>query len=109
MLRIFEPRPVSLLVRFDGGLSLGQREPQPDIGVHVAVGHVVNHLAHGPAALAVRSLELRVGEPSDGGPYFCRGGGNFFNRSLAHGGGDASRHRKWSNGITRVHTLSSSA
>src|SRR6266481_9780774 len=66
VLGIIEPGPIGLLVRLDRRFSFGQREPQPDVGVHVAVGHVVDYLAHSPAAFAVGSFKLQICQSRDG-------------------------------------------
>ena len=45
------------------GVVLGDRELHPDVRVHVAVGHVVHDLAHGPAVGTIRRVELALRPP----------------------------------------------
>ena len=51
----------------DRRLVFGEREFEANDGVHVAVGDVMNELADGPAAGAIRRVELRGRETGDGG------------------------------------------
>ena len=41
-------------------LVLGQREFEPAIGIHVAVGNVMNCLPDSPAARTIRRVELLI-------------------------------------------------
>ena len=50
--------PRVLVVRLDRRPVFGQRQLHPDEAVHVAVGDVVHDLPDGPAARAVRRVEL---------------------------------------------------
>ena len=72
LLHVGELGPAVFGVGLDGGLVLGQAELEADVGVHVAVRHVMDHLADGPAAVAVGGVELPVVEAGDGG---AEGGG----------------------------------
>ena len=47
-------QPTSARVRLDRGFVFCECELQPDVGVHVAVGHVVHDLPDGPSAGPVR-------------------------------------------------------
>ena len=58
-------RPRRLVVRLDRRVVFGQRQLEADVGVHVAVGHVVHDLTHGPSAGPIRRIELRVGQAGD--------------------------------------------
>ena len=58
--------PGGFVVGLDGGPVLSERELEADVGVGVAVGDVMHHLAHGPAAVAIGRVELRVAEARDG-------------------------------------------
>jgi hypothetical protein len=64
---IGQARPCRFIVGLDSGPVLGQGKLGPHVSVGVAVGDVVYKLAYGPAAIAIRSIELRVAEPADGG------------------------------------------
>ena len=75
--RVGEFGPLGFLVGLDRRLVFGEREPQADEGVHVAVGDVVDDLADGPAAFAIGRVELRVVEAADGRAQFRRRCGDF--------------------------------
>ena len=64
--------PELLVVGLDDGPVLGEREADADVGVHVAVGEVMHELADGPAAVAVRRVELGGTEAFDGGAEILR-------------------------------------
>src|SRR5688572_4120879 len=66
--RVGEARPLGLVVGNDRRTVLGQGEAEPRGGVHVAVRDVVGDLAHGPAALAVRGLQLVLVQSGHGRP-----------------------------------------
>ena len=51
-----------------------------DIGVHMAVGQMMYHLASGPSLIAVSGAEMLVGKSFD---QFIKGGGKRFNASDA--------------------------
>ncbi len=59
--------PGGFVVGLDGGPIFGERELEADVGVGVAVGDVMDDLAHGPAAVAVGRVELGVAQALDGG------------------------------------------
>ena len=63
---VMEGGPGFFVVRLDGGPVLGEGEADAGEGVHVAVGHVVDELADGPAAFAVGGGELVVVQAVDG-------------------------------------------
>src|ERR1700678_804018 len=65
-LRVAQLSPKLLLVRLDGGFGLRERKLEPDVGVHVAVGHMMRNLSHSPSPRAVRCVELRRREPRNG-------------------------------------------
>ncbi len=67
--------PELLVVGLDGGPILGEGEADADVGIHVAVGDVVDELADGPAAVAIGGVELRVVQAGDGGAEIFRQGG----------------------------------
>src|SRR6185437_1818648 len=56
--RIAQLRPARFVVRLDGRLVLRQRQLEPHIRVHVAVGEMMHHLLDAPAAVAIRSRKL---------------------------------------------------
>ena len=62
---VSEARPGGLVVGLDGGPVFREGELGAAIRVGVAVGNVMHELAHGPAAFAVRSVELQLGESVD--------------------------------------------
>ena len=74
--RIGQFRPMPSDRRPDGGLRLGQRQPQADEAVHVAVGDVVDGLPDGPASGAVRRIELGIVQAANGVAVERRGGGD---------------------------------
>jgi len=51
-----------LHVGLDGGLVFGERQLAANIRIHVAVGDMMRDLAQRPAAVAVGSVELRIGK-----------------------------------------------
>ena len=69
--------PGGLVVGLDGGPILGERQLEADIGVGVAVGQVMHHLARGPAAFAVGRIELGVAQAGDGGPQAFGSGAGY--------------------------------
>src|SRR5260221_7413786 len=96
-------RPAILIVGLDGRLFFGERETQTDVGVEVAVRNVMDNLPDGPAAVAVRSIELRLREAV----YRCAQLGRSFrdglNTLLARGGSDFERECELSNRVAWVH------
>ena len=64
--------PGSLVVGLDGGPILGQRQLAARVRHGVAVGHVMHHLPHRPAAFAVGRFELRVGQVRSRPPAAAR-------------------------------------
>lgn len=63
---VAEVGPDFFVVGLDSGPVLGECELHAEKGVHVGVGDVVDELADGPAAIAIRSAELVVVEILDG-------------------------------------------
>src|SRR5450755_4426577 len=59
--------PALLIVTFDGGSVLGEREAEAAETVHVTVGEVVDDLANGPTAGAIGGIELFGGYADNGG------------------------------------------
>ena len=57
-LTVGEFRPPSFVVWLYGWLVFSERQLVTHVRVHVAVGHVVDHLPHRPATVAVGSVEL---------------------------------------------------
>ena len=84
---ISEHGPARLVVRLDGGLVFRQRQLKPDERVHVAVGHMMHHLARGPAARAVRRIQLLRGKAGDRRTEFLRRAGNLADPRLPLLGG----------------------
>ncbi len=70
-------RPSDLVVGIDGGLVFRQGEFEADIGLHMAVRDMVNHLAHSPAIRTIRCIQLLRRESSNRRPKFGRGPGDF--------------------------------
>src|SRR5688500_3168720 len=58
-------RPRRFIVCLDGRLVFGERQLDARVRVHVAVGQVVHHLLHRPAARPVRCLDLIAGQARD--------------------------------------------
>ena len=56
--RVGQFGPARFFVGLDPRGVFGERQLEPAVGVHVAVGHVVNDLSHGPAARPVRRVEF---------------------------------------------------
>src|SRR5262245_35310054 len=52
--RVGQLGPFRLVVGFDGRLLLGERQAEPDVGIDVAVGNMVDDLANSPSARAIR-------------------------------------------------------
>src|SRR5215471_15919340 len=52
--------PAILKIWFDGWFFFSQRKLEADVRIHVAVRDVMDDLAHGPSAIAVRRVELLV-------------------------------------------------
>src|SRR5208337_2393704 len=65
--------PFAFFVRLHGWLGFGERQAPPHVGVDMAVREMVNDLAHRPAALAIRSIKLRVAESGNRSPEFSDG------------------------------------
>ena len=59
--------PGGFIVGLDGWPVLGERQFKADVGVDVAVGDVMDELAHGPSAVAVRRVKLGVAQAFDCG------------------------------------------
>ena len=59
-LRVVQLRPLGFVVRLDDWRIFGQREPEADIGIDVAVGNMVNHLPHRPTVGTIGRVELPV-------------------------------------------------
>ena len=53
------------------GRLLGERQLEPRVGVEVRVGDVVHDLAHRPAALAVRRVELGIAQSATAARIFA--------------------------------------
>ena len=84
------------------GIVFGEGELETDVGVHVAVGDVMGDLADGPATVAVRRVELRVGESADG---LAEAGGSLLDVVevlFFLVGGDGAGVREFAYGETRV-------
>ena len=59
--------PAVFHVRLDGRRIFGQGQLEADVGVHVALGHVMGDLPHGPSAIAIGSFDLLRREALDRG------------------------------------------
>jgi hypothetical protein len=81
--RIVKLGPAVLVVRLDDRLLLGQREPEANVAVEVAVRDVVHHLSDGPAPRPVARLQLLRGEAADRLSQTRRGFRNLRDASLA--------------------------
>ena len=75
-------RPETFVIRFNGWLLFGEREAKTDVRIEVAVRNVVNDLANGPSAFAIRRVQLRGREATGGGAKLGRSLGNNFDRLL---------------------------
>jgi hypothetical protein len=53
-------RPTRFCIRLDRRPVFGQRKPNSHISIHMAVSHMVDQLAHRPAALAIRGVQLSI-------------------------------------------------
>jgi hypothetical protein len=69
---VVEFGPELFIVAFDDGPVLGEGETRTDVSIHVAVGNVMDELADGPAAFAIRGVELDGAEAFDGGAEVLR-------------------------------------
>src|SRR5262249_10934207 len=80
-----------------------QRKFQPTVSIEMAVGHVVRHLAQGPAAVTIRSVKLRVVKPPEGCAEFPRRGSNLVHHLFAGVRRDVRWNLQFANRIARVH------
>ena len=103
VLGVFEFGPGGFVVWLDSGLDLGESKTPADVGVHVAIGDVMGHLANGPATFAIRSVDLRVAEAGDSGAESGGSSGNFGDGGFAHCGGDIFWCVIFTDGIAWVH------
>ena len=94
--------PFAFGVRFDGGFVFCKRQLEADVGVHVAFGNMMNHLASGPAAGAIGRVELGGRERKCGFAKKARRFSNLRNPLAAVGGGDRLGEREFSNGVLKV-------
>src|SRR6185437_1905334 len=60
-------RPTGFFVRLDGGFVFGESQLESNVGIHMAVGHVVDDLLYGPTSVAVGSFDLLRSQSGDGG------------------------------------------
>jgi hypothetical protein len=101
--RIEKLRPAIFVIGLDRGLVFGEGETMADVGVHMAVGDVVDDLADGPAAFAIGSVELGGREITDGGAKPGGSVGDDFDGLVPKRGSDFERLLKLANRVTRVH------
>ena len=94
--------PEFFSVRLDDGGVFREGETEAEVGVHVAIGQVVDGLADGPAAGAVRRFELGGGEIGDGGAEEFGSGGDGVEQLAAVGGGDVFRPGELADGVAGV-------
>ena len=69
---VLELGPCLLVVRLDRRPVLRQRPLEPDVRIHMTVGHVVHKLPNSPSLGAIRCIELRVVEATNGGAQIRR-------------------------------------
>jgi len=67
---VLQFRPARFFVRFDRRLLLRECQTKAYIRIHVAIGNVMRHLPHGPAAFAVRRVQLLFGQALYRGAQF---------------------------------------
>ncbi len=96
---IGESSPCGFVVGLDGGPIFSERELEADVRVRVAVGDVVHQLAHGPAAVAIRRVELSITESADG---FLKGGREQAERGYLGGAKSGFRRGRWRETADRV-------
>lgn len=72
--RVGERRPQLFVVGTNDRIVLGKRQFGADVGVYVAVGHVMNYLAHRPAPGTIGRIELFRAETLDRGAKRARRG-----------------------------------
>lgn len=60
---IAQPPPRRLVVGLDQRLVVRQRQFEPHVAVHVAVGNMMNDLANRPSSFPVRRIKLSVTQP----------------------------------------------
>jgi hypothetical protein len=77
--RIRKIGPKRFVVWFDCGDILGERQLETDIGVHVAVWDMVDHLPRGPTAGTVRGVQLLFAQSGHRRAQTSRGFGDFKN------------------------------
>jgi hypothetical protein len=66
---VVEFGPGGFVVRLDAGFVFCERELEAHVGVDVRVGNVVNDLANGPSAGAIRRVELLGSESGNSGAH----------------------------------------
>ncbi len=96
--------PSGFFVRPDGRLLLRERELDAGIRVEVAVGNMMHHLAHRPAAGPVGCVELRGGQSGNGFAKVRWGSGNLSNPPLPAAGSHVSVELKGPDGVPEVVT-----
>ena len=89
-------------VGFDDGGVFGEGEAAADVGIHVAIGDVVDGLANRPAAGTVGGIELGGSEAVDRGAEELGGGGDGVEELAAVGGGDGFGPGELADGVARV-------
>ena len=75
--------PVLFLVCLDRRGVFGEPPLEAHVGIHVAVGEVMRHLAHRPPAGAIRRVELRIVEAGDRAAEVHRRRGDLLDAAVA--------------------------
>src|SRR5262249_41608442 len=96
-------RPLIFCIRLDRWNRFRKREFQPHICVDMAVGNVMNDLANGPAAIAIRSIELRFIQTANRSAEFGGSFGDRLDSGLTRCGSDLSWHLEFSNRVSGIH------
>src|ERR1035437_1845137 len=99
---VWQFSPGGLVVDLDGWPIFGQRRLAADVGLGVAIGDVMHHLAHRPSAFAVRRVELGIIQSGNGGPQALGQLAQGLHVRLAEFGRTAGRWGKTANWITEV-------
>ena len=100
--RVGQARPGGFVVGLDGGPILGERELEADVGIGVAVGEVMHDLAHGPAAVAIGRVELRIAQAADRGAKALGEQAQSFNLRGANAGHAGGGRAEAPDGIAKV-------
>ena len=94
--------PGILIVGLDCGFIFCEAETKTDEGIHMGIGDVVDELAYGPAAFAIRGVNLAFAQGIQGRADVARQVSDFSDRGLAFGFLSEGGEGKIPNRVARV-------